>query len=151
MLKLRYYPPEEFTSLETARRENKIDLVAQFGYGAAWLCPWYHDPTDPNQLAIIDNKLQQAILAPVGRGFLSEHYWRDWARIRPPLTIILPNGGIWMPDQISSNNRGWQVTGELPTITVHPSINHPGYHGWLKDGEFSDDVDGRGPFGLRKT
>lgn len=82
---------------------------------------------------------------PEAPHMLSIHYWRDWALIRPPLMVICPGGGHWCPDQKSSNGDGWTVTGEAPAITAHPSIwvnqgrGAPReYHGWLKDGVFSD-------------
>jgi len=51
----------------------------------------------------------------------------------------------------SSGSEGWDVTikgemcdGEPLYITVHPSINCVGsYHGWLKNGIISKDVEGR--------
>lgn len=40
---------------------------------------------------------------------------------------------------------GWRVTGRPPGITVEPSINCVGwYHGYLRGGIITDDVEGRG-------
>lgn len=82
---------------------------------------------------------------------LGSHYRRDWANKREPILIWLPNNAnSWSPDQMAFDSKsgwhgdGWIVTGDLPNITVSPSINILGhYHGWIKNGELSDDVDGR--------
>lgn len=50
-------------------------------------------------------------------------------------------------DRRSSNGDGWNVTGDLPAITCAPSIVVPGYHGYLRDGVFTADIDGRAPCG----
>ena len=62
--------------------------------------------------------------------------------------IVLPNdAGTWHTTQPESgSNRWWDVTGEPPNITVHPSINATGpdgergpgsWHGWIVDGEMT--------------
>lgn len=55
------------------------------------------------------------------------------------LVIKLPCGDAWRP--IGPN--GWNITGEPPNITARPSIMCEHYHGWLTDGVFSDDLEGR--------
>lgn len=72
---------------------------------------------------------------------------------RPPLVVFVPPGVPLCIDNPTSNmgGHGWKVTGEAPNITVSPSIGihrsdgKPGwmYHGWLKDGVLSDDIDGK--------
>jgi len=57
------------------------------------------------------------------------------------LVIKLPCGDDWAP--VHPNGAGWDITGEPPNITASPSIMDEHYHGWLKDGVFSDDTDGR--------
>lgn len=49
------------------------------------------------------------------------------------------------PDRLYQDERvGWLVTGELPAVTVNPSVNIPGvYHGWIRGGIISDDCEGR--------
>jgi hypothetical protein len=93
--------------------------------GMAWPMPWYFDPLD---------ELKDLPGAYVGRrpmitadrkgepGFLSVHYWRDWADKRAPVCVVCPNGEWWEIDRKSSNGDGWVVTGELPAITCVPSI-----------------------------
>lgn len=73
---------------------------------------------------------------------------------RLPIVIVCP-GNVWLsPDFIyNPADKGWVVTGEqkgppmtwlLEHITVTPSINIVGiYHGWLKGGILSDDLEGR--------
>jgi hypothetical protein len=111
--------------------------------GMAWYNPGYHDPayTDPDEM----ERVRQGLAADT---FLSVHYWKDWSVQRASADHGGPNGREWCVDQKSSNGTGWVVTGELPKITCHPSIVVPGYHGFLVDGVFTDDVDGRGPNGV---
>ena len=59
---------------------------------------------------------------------------------REAWVIVLPNrAGAWWTTWDSPQGL-WQVTGEPPKLTVHPSINAgdapgPGnWHGWIKDG-----------------
>lgn len=62
----------------------------------------------------------------------------------PSLCVVLPGKVIWHMHHEGTNGHRWQITGEPPTITAHPSINYVGtYHGWVRDGVVSDDVDGR--------
>jgi len=80
----------------------------------------------------------------IGReNFLSPHYRRDWAGRRSPIELVCPNGEIWCIDRMSSNGSGWQVTGVWPNITCSPSIIAGDYHGWLRNGEFTADIDGK--------
>lgn len=79
-----------------------------------------------------------------GRGFqLSVHYNRDWRGKRAPICVVCPNGSMWNIDHKSSNGDGWQVTGEWPNITCAPSIIADDYHGFLRNGEFTADLDGK--------
>jgi hypothetical protein len=119
--------------------------------GMAYEMPWYFDPTGERER---QGKYVMIKLADRGKlGFLSEHYWRDWSHIRPPINLILPNSCEFCPDRKSSNGTGWTITGEWPDISITPSINDPGYHGWLgsngtSPGCFSNDLEGRGEFGI---
>lgn len=144
-LACRLIGPAEFEAIKARRRETGQSVAEAFGPGAMWFCPWYHDPNDPAHVARIEECLRRAESGQ--RRLLSVHYWRDWARVRPPITVLCPNGRLWCVDQCSSNGSGWVVTGEAPRITVRPSIAVSGYHGFLTDGVFSDDLDGRGPNG----
>ena len=64
--------------------------------------------------------------------------------------VRLPSRGLWDVYSLSSTDRKpWQITGDAPNITAYPSIVHlggntiQGYHGWLTDGELSDDLERR--------
>lgn len=62
--------------------------------------------------------------------------------------IVIPGldgkNHLFTPDRMSSNGvSGWEVTGELPNITLRPSIGAVEYHGWVTDGVLSDDIEGR--------
>ncbi|MCK9198898.1 MAG: DUF6527 family protein [Bacilli bacterium] len=86
----------------------------------------------------------------------SKQYNRDWLGKREPLVVILPNGQSFMVDsyyrsvETNPEKEGWTVTGKAPNITLSPSINAEspsnhklGYHGWLRDGILSADLEGR--------
>ena len=84
-------------------------------------------------------------------GLLSVHYWRDWYTKRVPLTVQCPGRVAgWCVDQKSNNGDGWGVTGTAPLLTASPSIRMADYHGFLRDGVLTDDLEGRtyGPSGL---
>ena len=62
--------------------------------------------------------------------------------------LTLPNGAPWNIYGSSSDGTPWTVTGDMPNITARPSISsayppRQGYHGWLTDGELSNDLEGR--------
>lgn len=58
--------------------------------------------------------------------------------------IVIPGGSLFSPDRMSSNRvSGWTVTGDLPAISVSPSIGAVDYHGFVRDGELTDDLEGR--------
>lgn len=59
------------------------------------------------------------------------------------LMLRLPDGTDWMIDGPTRSGGGWSRTGTPPQITANPSIAAPGYHGWLRDGVLSDDLEGR--------
>ena len=61
--------------------------------------------------------------------------------------VVLPPGGAagWFyPYHVYQNNQQWTVEGDWPNVTITPSINCPGYyHGWIRDGQITDDCEGR--------
>jgi hypothetical protein len=95
--------------------------------GMMWFAPWYYDPTDPGDVAELPNRRQKK------NSYLGQNYWRDWASIRAPLSVICPGGSEWCVDAESSNNDGvgWLVSGAAPKLSCTPSIVVPGYHGYL--------------------
>lgn len=93
--------------------------------GDWWYCPWYLDCD-----------------------------WREWDYwsamyralpdpVRPPVCISMPGGDTWLIDAKSSNGEGWHITGEEGLWTASPSILVPRYHGYLRAGWLTDDIDGR--------
>jgi hypothetical protein len=84
--------------------------------------------------------------------YLSSEYKRDHMGKRPPIMVVLPTGTDFCVDCVcggSQDGHGWTVIGEAPGITVSPSINHwaghdRGWHGYLRDGILSDDLEGKG-------
>src|SRR5690348_1402914 len=125
---------EEFRKREDARRAGPDhSMVAHFPPGTMWLAWWYHDPTDAEDLSHVDAWLADAEAHPDGNHFLSVHYLRSWAKIRPPICVMCPTGKEWCVDAKSSNGSGWVVTGEPPLITCSPSIDVGTYHGHLQN------------------
>ena len=113
--------------------------------GTAWYQPFYYDPhgelatfkaAHPESNYRAEPMFTSPPADPSKRGFLSVHYWRDWAAKRPPIAVVCPNGEEWGIDRWSSNGTGWTVTGGPPNITCSPSIVAGDYHGWLRNGEF---------------
>ena len=68
-------------------------------------------------------------------------------RFGPPIAVVMPYGygSLFCVDSaVSGETRGWQVTGDIENLAVSPSINIVNlYHGWIKDGVLSDDIEGR--------
>lgn len=118
--------------------------------GTAWYTPWLFDPNDPAEAGRRQMALERIANGTFKGTMLSKHYWLDWSDKRSPICVMCPNGSMWIIDQVSTNGEGWKITGEGLNITASPSIVVPGYHGWLRDGEFTDDVEGRGPFGVMR-
>lgn len=106
-----------------------------------WLAPWYFNPENRAHKIRRDQALKAIANGSFGSGernyYLSRFYWQDWSDKRPPICVLTPNGKEWCVDARSSNGEGWKVTGKPPSITCKPSIQVPGYHGWLTNGEFS--------------
>lgn len=151
MIRCKLFLPDDFRTQEAARcaaieawRADHPDVDTAQGWppelsalndsffppGSMWFCPWYHDPADPEDLAKVDPMIQKMTGHETrhprhAEGYswhLSIHYWRDWARVRPPIEVVCPGGSHWCPDQISNNGPGWTVTGTAPEIVCSPSI-----------------------------
>lgn len=140
------------SKLHTSEEYRQItdDLVSKGLYrndpsywkpGMGFYVDWYYDPTGTRQNA-------GKYVMSKENNFLSSYYWRDWSDKRPPIILICPNGKEWCIDQRANNGEGWVVTGEWPNITCSPSIVVPGYHGFLRNGEFTADIEGRGDSGV---
>lgn len=143
----RILTPEEFRDMNEDAVERGFwrNDARIFKPGWMWTAPWYYDPTGEYEKQGNDVMIPREMKGELG--FLSRFYWEDWADKRAPIYVVCPNGEQWGVDQKSSNGEGWKVTGEGLLITVRPSINVYGYHGWLTDGVFSEDLEGRGPIG----
>lgn len=98
--------------------------------GDMYYCSWYFDP----------GKDSREELWP---SMYSKYYIEEYSKYRSPIIVVCPNGSTWMVDQKSNNGEGWQVAGEAPKITCTPSILVSGYHGFLTDGVFTDDLEGK--------
>lgn len=57
--------------------------------------------------------------------------------------VILPDGETWFIGSEPMNGGQWTWSGTMPRLTVGPSIRTPGYHGFLRDGVLTDDIDRR--------
>lgn len=102
-----------------------------------WEMPWIHDPADPDDAAAREQAIAAIAAGTHQRMWMSKFYWQDWSDKRPPLAVLCPNGAEWCVDQRSSNGDGWKVIGDAPLVTCRPSIDVPGFHGWLRDGVFT--------------
>lgn len=84
---------------------------------------------------------------------LSQQYRDLHQANRPPMLVFLPgrtlfcvDGACWNtgPDNKIVYHGGWGVQGQLPLITLTPSINIGGsYHGFIRSGVITDDMEGR--------
>lgn len=109
--------------------------------GAMWF-----DPTKPEVWkALLESDIKQGKTVD-----FSDEYIRDWLGKRSPLMVRLPNGFEFCLDWKASHaaNSGWTVSGDVPNVTVHPSINMfpgkpDGWHGFVRGGIITDDLEGR--------
>ena len=144
---IRFLTPEEKTALEDDavsrgfyRNDRRVFLPGYCWYDTHIFDP-FRDPNSTKYQMIKDRNSANA-------SYLSLHYWNNWSTKRPPISVVCPNGEVWEIDRKSSNGSGWTVTGEFPNITCSPSIVVYGYHGFLQDGVFTADLEGRGPIGI---
>jgi len=118
-----------------------------------WTCRLVDNPTQ-------EDKQTPGVMffAPWARKnrHLSLEYKRDWADKRDPICLVFPDYGpviidhAYYPEVVGQEGHGWTITGEAPKLTVSPSLGigqgqngrrwH--YHGYLKDGVLSDDIEG---------
>ena len=83
---------------------------------------------------------------PVGAMWDAPWLATSWRGPDGRCLVLRTPGGDWVIDQPSRDGGHWTRTGTPPFITARPSILIPGrYHGWLTDGELSDDLDGNPP------
>lgn len=108
--------------------------------GAMWFAHWFFDPQDPEHASRRDKALASFKAGEKSRWYLSQMYWEQWSAKRSPICVLTPSGVEWCVDSVASNGPGWTVTGDAPLITCAPSIDVPGYHGFLRNGEFSPPV-----------
>lgn len=102
--------------------------------GDMWFCPWYLENIDAESLKTI----------------LSPQYISETMAKRAPICVALPGGAQWIVDGLPYDEQfnpkidsGWKVSGEAPNLTASPSIKTSSYHGYLRDGVLTDDLDGR--------
>lgn len=65
----------------------------------------------------------------------------------PCWVVRLPGGGyLWHTNMASVDGGYWDVTGDVPNISVTPSINVGPeiWHGWITAGSLSPDFDSKG-------
>lgn len=100
----------------------------------------YRDPRDGREYGLRD--------APTGA--MWDATWladiREYTERSPDgriLHLMLPDGTEWNIDSKAQNGPGWTRTGEPPRVSASPSILSPGYHGFLRDGVLTDDLEGR--------
>lgn len=131
---------DEFRELHERRLADGLPMRDVFPPGFMWSMPWVWDPI--SRAAELPGIRARVEANPKAK-WLSLYFWRSWADKRPPLCVVCPDGSQWVVDAGSTNGLGWEVAGVAPTITCSPSIVVPGYHGFLRDGVFTPDLDGR--------
>lgn len=105
--------------------------------GEYWRIPFDYRP-------VMDKEKRTYI--EIYRGFMSDEYVASGVDYE--LVICLPGKIHFRASHIATRDtgqhHGWRVTGELPNITIHPSVDVEGYyHGWITDGVIGDDLSGR--------
>ncbi len=121
-------------------------------------CGYLFTPADPRQVVqrlfyadavgsryLVDPGVESAFRAPAGA--MWEAPWGrtsadPWVGPDGKCYIIrLPDGTDWCMDCPSSGGGRWDRTGVVPHHVT--AIQSAGYHGWLRNGLLSDDVEGR--------
>lgn len=108
--------------------------------GTCWRVPLTFVPGS----SVPGNKTDGIPIGEVNAALLSPEFkssGRDYL-----IFIKLPGTDFgWCPDYLyGGNDHGWSITGTIPNLSINPSINHEGiYHGWVQNGELSDDIEGR--------
>ncbi len=92
--------------------------------------------------------------APIGAAWHAP--WLDHPKWSGPdgkaWCVMMPGGNEWIVYGPSANGKPWDVKGTIPNITVSPSIGIKGhYHGFIKHGVISEDVDRRKFEGVPRT
>lgn len=59
------------------------------------------------------------------------------------IVVKLPDGTDWIVDAETAQGGRWTRTGEIPRISVTPSVDTGRYHGFLRDGMITADLEGR--------
>lgn len=96
--------------------DGKLYVLRDLPPGAIWRATWLEDVVG-NPYASPDGKV--------------------WA-------LMMPSGSEWIVYGPAAGGGKWTVQGELPRITVSPSIHQVGYyHGFVRDGVISDDCEGK--------
>lgn len=127
----------------------------------ACVCGYRFHPEDHWQVNV--NRLYSGapgenlhVLRELPPGGCWDAHWMDHPQYKGPdgkaWACMMPCMIEWMVYGPSSGGKPWDVQGTIPKITVSPSISISGlYHGWIKNGEISEDADGR-PFAhLKRT
>ena len=129
----------------------------------ACICGYKFHPEDHWQVNVIrlyrgssDGKMYTLRDRGLPIGAMWEASWLDHPNWNGPdgkaWCIRFPGGQDWIVYGPSSDGKKWTVSGDPPILTASPSIGIPGtYHGFLKNGVISEDVDGRKFEGIPRT
>ncbi len=96
------------------------------------------------------------ILREMPIGGMWDAYWLDADKFRGPdgksWCVMMPGGQEWIVYGPSSDGKPWSVKGFPPGITVQPSIGVGKlYHGFIKGGIITEDVENRKYEGVPRT
>lgn len=156
---------------QEADENNNLELLRKFVRGDLWphddgrwpetcqLCGYPFGPSDEWQLHQKDvwvpanpsrapDGLEETELRNAPPGAMWDAYWMPHSGGEDGRCLVVktPDEFDWVIDGPATNNQGepgWERQGDPPRITVRPSIGTPDYHGFLIDGEFTADIEGR--------
>lgn len=108
------------------------------------LLPGRPENPQPGDMWFDHGMLNSPVAAYYRQHHLARGYVERHMETRPPLWVVVPGGWPICIDARPTQGQEWIVSGTPPAITVTPEINVSGYYrGFLIDGVFLDDLDGR--------
>lgn len=102
-------------------------------------CSYTFEPTDEWQLFqemifVRKDTGEEMTLRDCPPGAMWDASWYDEKGPDGKSLVVRTPGGDWHVDGEAKGGGGWTRTGEVPLLTVTPSILQPSYHGWLREG-----------------
>lgn len=128
----------EGRSIDPDKSDSRWPQHCQCGYAFAADDEWQAGTI--RLYRIPDGRLFESSELPIGAMFFAS--WYAEAGFGEGLTVMLPDKTLWCIDGPASNAPGklpgWSREGTPPLITASPSIQTPGYHGFLRNGRLEE-------------